>query len=425
MMTFWLIASAMIVVALLLVLPAVLGRRRRRDAALSREQLNLATYQDRLRELDEARATGTLDDPDYAQARAELERAMLTDLERSGAAAPEGPPRRVASPLVAVVIGVGVPLLAFGLYLQLGTPDALEGVPVARAAAVDRASVEKMVTQLEERLRADPSDAEGWVMLARTYAFLKRDEQARDAFAKAVELTPDDPIALTGYAETLVRLGDGRIGEKPRQLLARALDINPDLQPALWLSGMAAFQQGARAVALEHWRRLRALGGLSPQALEVVDAFIARAEGDGAEKVAAAGPPAGGATGGKGEAGGKPAADGAASVRVRVELDPALAEQVSPGDVVYVFARAASGPPMPLAVVRKTVADLPVTVTLDDSSAMVAQMRLSAFPEVVLGARVSRSGTPAASSGDLQGLSPPVQVAEAELVEVRISEVVP
>ena len=406
MTAFWFIAGAMIVVALAFVLPPLLGRRELTRRGLSREQLNVATYRDRLRELDETRALGALIPDAYHQARAELERAMLADVGAAAALDPR-PTRASASPVAAVVVAVGVPLLALGLYFQFGANEVFAGASGAQPAT-RQLSVDEMVAQLEARLRRDPNDADGWVMLARSYAFLKRDEQARTAFAKAVKLAPANSIALIGLAETLTRLNRGRVSAAANALLKRALTLDPKSQPALWLAGMAAFQAGDRSRALARWRQVRAAGGLSAKALEVVDTFIARAAGGPAARV--------------NRAPTQPA-NRAGSVRVRVGLDPAIAGQAAPDDVVYVFARAASGPPMPLAVVRKTVAELPLTVTLDDSMAMVAAMRLSAFREVVVGARVSKNGTPAPAPGDLQGLSNAVPISEADIVEVRINEV--
>ncbi len=430
--TFWLIAALMIAASLALVLPPMLGRRR--GSALSRTQLNLATYRDRFRELEAARATGALGEEDYGQARAELERAMLDDLEaaRRGDAA-EGKAGSRVSAVAAVVVAVAIPLASFGLYLQLGSPEALEGVETVEPAGSphvagnEQLSLEQMITRLEERLRQSPDDGQGWLMLARSYAFSKRDEQAREAFRRAIELEPRNPLALIGYAETITRLAGGRVTDEARSYAERALEVNPDIQPALWLTGMAAFQRGDNATALARWRRIRAIGGLNLESARVLESFIARAEG-------AAAPAAGAGTNGSAQpekaaesasAASPGQGGGGASLRVRVALAPEIAAEASPEDTVFIFARAATGPPMPLAVVRRKVSDLPVTVTLDDSMAMTAQMRLSAFPEVVVGARVSRSGAPTPTSGDLQGLTPAVRVAGAGLVEVAIDRVLP
>ena len=118
------------------------------------------------------------------------------------------------------------------------------------------------------------------------------------------------------------------------------------------------------------------------------------------------------------------AASGGAKVSGKVSVAPALAGKAAPTDVVFIFARAASGPPMPLAVLRKQVKDLPVEFALDDSMAMAPNLKLSGFAEVVVGARISRSGSATPQSGDLQGLSRPVKVG-ASGVAVVIDTAVP
>jgi cytochrome c-type biogenesis protein CcmH len=114
-----------------------------------------------------------------------------------------------------------------------------------------------------------------------------------------------------------------------------------------------------------------------------------------------------------------------AGLRVRVELDPALAARVAPGDVLYVFARADGGPPMPLAISRVTAAQLPYSVTLNDSMAMTPALTLSTFPKVIVGARISKSGNAQASSGDLQGFSTSIALPSSDEVRVVIADLVP
>jgi len=109
------------------------------------------------------------------------------------------------------------------------------------------------------------------------------------------------------------------------------------------------------------------------------------------------------------------------SMKVSVRLSPALRAKAAPGDTLYVFARAPQGPAMPLAIVRKQVKDLPLTVTLDDSMAMTPNFRISNFPEVIIGARISRTGDAIARPGDLEGQTGPLSGGSAE---IEISSVV-
>jgi len=113
----------------------------------------------------------------------------------------------------------------------------------------------------------------------------------------------------------------------------------------------------------------------------------------------------------------------ARSIKVTVKLSPALAGKVAPGDTVFIFARAAQGPKMPLAIVRMQMKDLPTTVTLDDSMAMVPDMKMSNFPDLVIGARVSKSGDAIPKPGDLEGYAPPLKAGASGPVEVVIGSV--
>ena len=121
----------------------------------------------------------------------------------------------------------------------------------------------------------------------------------------------------------------------------------------------------------------------------------------------------------------QPAAGGASSLKVHVALDPAIAAMAAADDTVFIFARAVTGPPMPLAIVRKQVKDLPVDVVLDDSQAMMPAMKLSNFAEVVVGARISKSGNATPASGDLQNLSDALPTKDAQPVNITINQVVP
>jgi len=318
MTLFWFVTALLIVVALILVTPAFLGRGRPR--ALGRDALNRAVYRDRLMELDAAHADASLDEGAYREARGELESAMLVDVS-AGPDGPAGKTDRRSSPVAAIVAAVGIPLLAFGLYLQLGNVKALANAssvtPVARTAHSRSAqpSLERMVAKLETRLRKNPDDARGWLMLARSYAFLKRSAAARDAFAHAYRLAPEDTTMLVGYAETLTRIARGRISDEALKRLDEALRINPRMPPALWLSGMGAYQRGNSALALERWELVRAIGGLGAEQTRVLARFIALAGGRPSPAAGAAS-----AAGGRQVAGTTPSASSTAAGGGRIEV---------------------------------------------------------------------------------------------------------
>ncbi len=416
MTLFWILAAAMLVAAIAILAPSLIGRRRLSDQ--DRKAQNIAIARERLRELEAEHADGGLDDAALAQARQELEQALADDVagaEEGGDASPV--PER--SPLMLGIVALTVPAMAVGLYLYLGNPDGLNPEAVqpdslAEGHGGQQLSLPEMAARLKAKLEEDPENAEGWYMLGRTYLQLRRFADAAAAFERVHAMVGDEPGILLPWADAIAMQQGGKVSGKAMELVQRVLAINPHEPTALWLAGMGYEQAGDHEQAVRHWKRLLPQLQNDPDSRKEVEALIARAEqalGRTVEVDAAAVA--------------RQQAAGGAKLAVTVELDPALKDQASPEDTVFVFARALSGPPMPLAVVRKQVKDLPVTVVLDDSMAMMPQMKLSAFPQVRIEARVSKSGQAMAQSGDLEGEVAPVKPADTREVTVRIDRRVP
>ncbi len=416
MIVFWLVAAVMITGALASVLPPLLGRRG--AGAPSRAQINVILHNTRMVELDTDRALGTIGDEEYAPARADLERAALDALGSADGGTGQSP---TVSPIAAVVIALLVPTVSFGLYLTLGTPQAITGLaqastPAAGSAASADAesqmqhSLTDMIAGLEARLETQPDDAEGWGMLGRSYAALDQLEAARSAFRRALKLRSDDGPLMIDYAQVLAGLNDGDLRGEATDVVHAALRLGPDNPKGLWLAGIAALQRGDFENSVETLERFRSSTRLEGEQARVVDEIIEQTR----------------AAMGQRQAGVEPAAAAAgAQLSVSVALAPEIADRTDPTDTVFVFARAAQGPRMPLAIVRKQVSDLPVKVTLDDSQAMTPQLKLSSFSEIVVGARISKSGNAMARPGDLQGFSAVLKMSDVASVDVAIDEVVP
>jgi len=281
-----------------------------------------------------------------------------------------------------------------------------------------------MVNKLAERMRSQPDDRKGWVMLARSYVVLKRYDEAVDAYRNILRLGGESPELLADYADALAMSAGGRFTPETGELLTRALAAQPDNVKALWLAGHWKNQEGDYTAAIEYWQQAAAQLPADGEDAAVIALQIARArEQLGLPPQAAAQQVAGAAAAVAPVE--TPAATPPAAIQVSVSLDPQLASQVKPDDTVFVFARATQGPRMPLAIVRKQVRDLPLKVSLDDSLAMSPAMVLSKFPEVSVGARISRSGNAIPQSGDLQGSKSPVAVGKDLSVAVTIDSRVP
>lgn len=435
MTTFWVIASAMVVLAMAFLLPPLFGTRSRRTA--DRVSLNTTLFKDQLAELEKDLKNGELQAEQFAAARADLEKELLYDL--SGSNDSGEPVKHKSGRWAAAVLLVAVPVASLGLYLELGAsklvPVLLASGPQEDAKTASHPSamqtsappVDEMIVELAERLEANPDDAKGWQMLARSYLFTRSYEKAVEAFEHAYRLLGDDADLLTNYAEALALANGNQISERPTDLLQRALEVRPSHEKALWLRGLAHYQGGEFAQAIARWEQLAAVFPEDSQEANQIQVSIAKARehlGMGAVQDVPVGS-AVAATAAASRDKDSAAQESAASVTVRVELDEGVAGQAAPDDTVFIFARAASGPKMPLAIVRKKVADLPITATLNDSMAMMPAMKLSKFPQVAVGARVSKSGNAMPQSGDLQGLVSPVTPGAEDTILVQIDNVVP
>ncbi len=380
---FLLFAGLLALIALLFVLPPLW--RKQPVAAEDMDSRNLAIAKQRLQELKDQLHAGVLAQADYDGQRAELELALSDDfaIAKQRAAGLSGR-------WMAYVLVLAIPVLAGGLYVNLGNFNAVEPSAEMLGAEPDAPSIEdirKMVDKLAARMQANPDDAEGWIMLGKSYKYLQQFPKAADAFAQAYRLQGDKPEIMLLYADALAFANDGQLAGKPTELVFKVLELEPDNVSALWLGGMAKAQAGDSAAAGQLWQKLVALlpaGSKEQQEVQGLLAKIGGLQNTPPASVAQAKP-----------------AD--IAIAVQVSLAPELQKAVRPEDTVFVYAQALAGAKMPLAIIRKQVSDLPLAVTLTDALAMVPTMKLSNFPAVKLLARVSKSGNAMTQPGDLIG----------------------
>ena len=415
MTIFWIVAVLLIVAALLFLLPPLIQKDAGRDV-LERDQLNLTIFKDQLAELESDLAAGVLTQEQYETARHDIERGFLRESGGEEHAA-KAQTDVVIGRAAAVVVAVVVPILAASLYSMLGSGAAGLHPESARPdvqAEGHEGTLEEQVRKLQDHLQTNPDDVEGWTMLARSYYFLKQYGPASEAFARASQLAQDsDPTLLVDYADALAMANGRNMAGRPYELVKQALSIQPFNEKALWLAGTATYQAKEYKGTLEYWQRLLQI---FPEGSEN---FVQMQNNIGEIKQLLGMP-----------VDEEPAVTAQQAGAVRIEgvasLAPAMQGRVSPSDTVFVFARAANGPRMPLAIVRKQVKDLPLQFTLDDSMAMNPAMKLSSFKQVMVGARISKSGNAMPQSGDLEGMVGPIEVAGAtDGVALQIDKVVP
>jgi cytochrome c-type biogenesis protein CcmH len=407
MIAFTALAAVLVVTALLFLLWPLLRAPR---AGASVQAANLSIYRDQFAELERDLRLGVLEAGQYEAARAELQRRLL-DEAGDASTTPAIAPR--SSRVTAAAIALALPVMAALLYWQLGEPQALDPARLAPpdASNITQEEFEAMTAQLAARLEANPDDAEGWAMLGRAYKALGRHTDAAKALAEANQRMPGVPELLVEYAEALAQ-AHGRLAGEPRRLLEQALKIAPNDPKALTLAGGAAFEAGDYQRAIGYWQSVAATVPPESELGMALATGIQRAQSMAGTARAPAPAPA------------QPQSPREAVVRAQIELSAALKEQASADDTVFIFARAAEGPRMPLAVLRKQVRDLPATFQLDDSMAMNPALKLSSVPRVVVTARISRSGGATPQSGDLQGESAPVTPG-GKAVSITIDKVLP
>jgi cytochrome c-type biogenesis protein CcmH len=395
---FILIAAVMLVAALAFVVLPLMRRGGSPQSA-------------RRKALDDALAAGVISADEHA--------VKLAALDGS---ANDAPPRSRTTFTALLAVVLALPAAAIGLYAKLGNPAAMDpAAAVPTANGEHGPNMDQAVAGLAAKLKQNPDDVEGWLLLGRAYKSMQRFDAARDAVKEAYDRLPDNPDVQVDYAEALALASqDRKLDGAPRELLEKAVKSNPQHQRGLWLLGVADRQGERYGDAIAHWETLLAQMPPGSDAAKSVQTQIDEARSVGklpaGQPVAATTP-----------AETKPeaaATDSDIRLTVTVKLDEKLRAQAPADATVFVFARAASGPPMPLAVQRVKVADLPTTVTLTEGMGMLPNLKLSQFPQVVIGARVSQSGNAIAQPGDLQGLSAAVDVKRREAVEVAIDQVV-
>ncbi len=334
--------------------------------------------------------------PDHAQREAQRARVALAAARAAGvlnqqeyvdklAALPQ-PADSGSTPVagkLAIAIAVLLPLAALIVYAQIGEPRALDPAQHIASAAPDNAAqapdMESALAGLEQRLQANPNDAQGWSLLVRGYQSAQQFDKALVAMRHVRDLMPDDLDAQVGYAEALALASpERRIGDEASAILQGALQRDPQHQRALWLSGVAGMQRGDTAAALKHWRTLEALLPEGSEIRASLTAQIRGADPATADASDAATPPTPAAAVAEPSATAAPdAVVSSGGVTVSISLDPSLHSRVAPGDTLFVFARAASGPRMPLAIARHSASELPLVVTLVDSMSMMPELMLS------------------------------------------------
>ena len=416
---FWIISAILLLIALAFVVPTLLSKRNTYQDG-QREQ-NIFIANEQMEELEKRFEQGEIASDDYQSARDELEQALFSDVSDSDTTASNTSSSSKTPWLSTAFIALLIPAITIPVYLEVGNKsfttmlDSKQAAKAVNDASVPRKAdgtpdIDTMVAKLQKKMEADPENLKGWYMLGRSYMVMDRYSDALKAFERALKLKPESVDIMLSVADSLSMSKQGDLLGRPAELVSKALEKEPNNMTALWLSGMAARQGGKFLEAIKHWQNVLPMA--KPEQVADVHSLINEAKKqltpEQKQMLSAI----------TAESKKREAVENASGITVTISLSDKFKAQVNPTDLVFIYAKAMSGPPMPLAAIKKQVKDLPVKVTLNDAMAMMPNLKISSFSEVIVGARVSKSGGPISQNGDLFSEKPSVKAGDTVNIEI-------
>lgn len=414
MLVFWLMAVALVLVVLALVLPTIVRTNRFENKDVGAEKKEI--FRQQFDELEQDRLNGILDNTQYESAKNELERRVIDEVGTTQVVVNQSVPDK----RLALILLVTIPLLAILIYLKIGSPASVlipaaspletDSQPTAQHSAM-MSDLEPLLGSLEKKLESNPDNGDGWALLARSYVELRQHAKAIAPYEKAAKIIPNDPQLLADYADALAVVNGHKVTGKPEELVLQALKLDPHHVKALMLAATAAFDRKDYKKAMAYWQTLKQDLPADSELLPEIKASLNEASALSGEKIT--------------EEPFVPLSNNKVSdVSGVVSVSPKLIDKLDAASTVFIFARDAQGSPMPLAIARTTVSHLPYTYRLNDSSAMMPNHKLSNAHEVVVVARISKSGDAKQQSGDFQGVTKAF-TPNGKSVDIEIDQMVP
>lgn len=419
MNSFWLYSTILLIVSLLFILVPVLRYRPVIKTAGDeiRKQKNIEVFQQSLAELEQDKAEEVISAEEFEKLKAELQRSFLRDMEdeKSRTKAAE----QNSNKLIPLLCLLFVPVFSYSLYEVVGSardlalPAIMQELSAAETAEQQLDGLNRLAELLQQRYDRNNDDIQNGYMLGTLYLELENFEQAITVFtsmAEVMEPSPDKATVLGQLAQSMYMAAGSKMTPAVEQVIGEAQSLNPNEFTILSLLAIDSFLNENFAQALTYWRRQLAQLDRNSQQAAVLSSRIAQVE----SLLPASALAATETTDNQGP-----------SVSLVIELDESIKDLVDDSMRLFVYARNPAMP-MPLAAQTLAVPDFPFEITLDDSMAMIANMTLSTAQEVIVGARLSKSGNAIAQSGDIQVVSEPFSLAEQdEAIILTIKDIVP
>ncbi len=416
-MEFWQVFLLVnILAAVFVVWPTVFLAKKYRQELRSntRTDSNEDVYQDHVDELEQTLVRGEIDAAELEGLKRDLEKTMVEENHMGSDMSDRPIISSFKSRIPVLTLVFLLPIFSMLLYSMLGAKKDWEIYQLAttRVHAPTEgltALTDELIASLQSRVKEKPDNAQNWYLLASTAIEQGSFEEAVRAYRQVLKIEPNAPTIKAELAQALFLRAGNTITPEVRKHANEVLAVAPNMPTALGLAGIDAYRSGEYQTAIDHWKK--AVVQLDP------DSDAAKALNGGIARSTVA----------LSKSGEQTTADGQneLSVTVKVSLGKSVAN-VNKTDTVFVYARAFQGPPMPLAIQKVTVAQLPVTLTLDNSMSMMKGMDLTAFPQIEVIARVSSSGSATPQPGDWQAKQGPIIVSSQKApIKLKISEQIP
>lgn len=387
---FPILVSLLIVIALIIIIVPLW--RVEEFEEISREDQNIAIAKSKLAELKQQLEDSEINDSQFTIAKNDLENALALDLENQKVS-----DLHQGGRWLIILLAIALPAASAGMYWKLGTPDLLD--PQAKLAEMQHAkkdvsqmSMTEVLDMIKKRISDNPEDGEGWYILGRTFMNIQKYPEAVTAYQRAYKFVGDEPNIMLALADALAMTNEGLMIGEPEKLVEKAIAIDPNNEIGLWLGGLAAEQRNDFPKAYLLWSRLLPLMKEDPNSYKEIESMLAQLK----ESF----PELGNNTTAQVNAPIDKKVDTGIKVNLSISINSSISQQLTGNEQVFVYAKAVTGPPMPLAAKKLKVSDLPLTVTLSDADAMMPQLKLSSVDAFTVGARVSMTGNPIPQNGD-------------------------
>ncbi len=414
-MEFWQIFLLVnLVAAVFVVWPTIILPKKYKQELRSnaRTETNEEVYKDHYSDLEQTLARGEIDESEMEVLRKDLEKTLVLENDMATDQGDKPIVSSFKSRIPVLTLVFALPILTLLLYSHLGAKKDWDIYQLAKQRVVAPAAdvpelSQELMTALQKRVKQKPNNTQNWYLLASTAVEEGEFEEGVRAYRKVLDIEPNAPMVKAELAQALFLRAGNTITPEVRRYTNEVLAIAPNIPTALGLAGIDAYRSGEYQEAVTYWRKAVAQLDPNSDAAQALNGGIARAQ------VALS------------DTGSNDSSD-AQGPTLTLKVSLAKGVNVSSTDTVFIYARAWQGPPMPLAVKKLTVADLPAKVVLDSSMSMMQGMDLGSFPQVEVLARISSSGSATPQPGDWQVKQGPIIVAsQVSPLTLKISEQIP